>query len=88
MEQHVRQGLQVALWHILTTQLGVLVTSLRSAPHLSGLSFCRQINVSQDQVFGKNRSTVAWLGGLVSNETNIMVTVEQTIIAATGINCQ
>jgi hypothetical protein len=44
--------------------------------------------ISQDQIFGKNRSTVARLGGLVTNETNIMAIVEQAIIAATGINCQ
>jgi hypothetical protein len=44
--------------------------------------------MSRGYVFGKNRSIVVWLGGLVTNETKIIVTVEQTTIAATGINCQ
>tara|TARA_Y100001933_G_C18791415_1_gene476744 strand:- start:156 stop:293 length:138 start_codon:yes stop_codon:yes gene_type:complete len=38
--------------------------------------------------FGKNFATVASLGGFVTTETHTIATVEQAIIAATGMSCQ
>ncbi len=41
----------------------------------------------QEPFFGKNLSTVALLGGFVTIETHTNATVEQNIIAATGMSC-
>jgi hypothetical protein len=39
-------------------------------------------------LFGKNLSTVALLGGFVTSEVDTIATVEEKIIAATGMSCQ
>ena len=41
-----------------------------------------------ESLFGKNLSTVALLGGFETIETHTIATVEQNIIAATGMSCQ
>ena len=84
--QHARQVLRAVQWPIRTTQLVVLVTFSQSVRLLSD----RKPNKRwfYEPFCGKNLSTVASLGGFVTIETHTIATVEQAIIAATGMSCQ
>ena len=86
-EQRAHLVLRAVQLPIRTTQLVVLVTFSQSA-HLLSDRKLRWAMPVYEPFFGKNFSTVASLGGFVIIETHTIATVEQAIIAATGMSCQ